>query len=113
MKARAALALALLLAPAAPAAAAGLCVTNAYEVAWVHPGIVFYAGPDAYACEGPSLRVREGETGCFDGDEAPAGAPTFLAGEHAVTGACVPVCETREPSVTVVFDLAATYACAP
>lgn len=110
---RARLPLLLALAAAAPAAAEPLCVTNAFEVAWVHPGIVFYANPDGYACEGPSVRVKQDETGCFADGAAGAGEPVFLAGEHAVTGSCVHVCEAEAPSVTVVFDLDSTYACEP
>ena len=94
------------------AAAETVCVTNTFEVAWVHPGIYFYANPDAYRCEGPSVRVKQGETGCFAADLVTAGTRYFLAGEHAVSGACVSICETTRAANTVIFDLANTYACA-
>ena len=99
------------LAPGA-AAAETVCVTNTFEVAWVHPGIYFYANPDAYRCEGPSVRVKQGETGCFAADLVTAGTRYFLAGEHAVSGECVSICETTRAANTVIFDLANTYACA-
>ena len=99
------------LAPGA-AAAETVCVTNTFEVAWVHPGIDFYANPDAYRCEGPSVRVKQGETGCFAADLVTAGTRYFLAGEHAVSGECVSICETTRAANTVIFDLANTYACA-
>ena len=99
------------LAPGA-AAAETVCVTNTFEVAWVHPGIYFYANPDAYRCEGPSVRVKQGETGCFAADLVTAGTRYFLAGEHAVSGECVSICETTRAANTVTFDLANTYACA-
>ncbi len=96
-----------------PAVAAPICIINTFEVAWVHPGILFYANPTGYACEGASIRVKQNETGCFFDDEAEAGEKIFLTGEHAVDGSCIPICETEGPSVTVVFDLSSTYACAP
>ncbi len=94
------------------AAAGAMCVTNTFEVAWVHPGIYFYANPDGYRCEGPSVRVKQGETGCFPVEQVPAGSRYFLAGEHAVSGTCVAICETARERTTVVFDLSNTYACA-
>lgn len=99
------------LVPAASAAAA-VCVTNTFEVAWVHPGIYFYANEDQYRCEGPSVRVKQGETGCFAAELVTAGSRYFLAGEHAVSGKCVPICETTRAETTVIFDLENTYACA-
>ena len=94
------------------AAAEAVCVTNTFEVAWVHPGIYFYANQDEYRCEGPSVRVKQGETGCFAADLVTAGNRYFLAGEHAVSGECVSICETARAENTVIFDLAHTYACA-
>ena len=94
------------------ATAEAVCVTNTFEVAWVHPGIYFYANADEYRCEGPAVRVKQGETGCFAADLVPTGTRYFLAGEHAVSGECVPICESTRAENTVIFDLANTYACA-
>ena len=92
--------------------AQAVCVTNTFEVAWVHPGIYFFANPDEYRCEGPSVRVKQGETGCFAAESVVAGTRYFLAGEHAVSGKCVSICETDQAENTVIFDLGNTYACA-
>ncbi len=94
------------------AVAEAVCVTNTFEIAWVHPGISFYANPDRYRCDGPSVRVKQGETGCFPAGRPAAGDRYFLAGEHAVSGQCIAICETSRTRITVVFNLARTYACA-
>ncbi len=103
---------ALIVAQPALATTNAACVTNTFEVAWVHPGIYFYANPEAYGCTGASVRVKQAETGCFPSDAVAAGTRYYLAGEHAVSGECVHICETEQATTVVIFDLDNTYACA-
>jgi len=97
----------------APAAAAEVCVKNAYEVPWVHPGITFYLNRGEAACDGIELHlVKEGETRCIDEGGVGTGGDWHLAGRDASTGECVPICPVTRQTTRVVFSQSAGYACA-
>lgn len=97
-------------AAAAPAMADQVCVTSAYEVAWVHPGVTMFLDTEEGACAGESITLKEGEHGCFVADAALDGSH-FLSALDAVTSKCRPVCAIEQADITLLFHQSRAYAC--
>ena len=100
-------------AQAGPVRAEGeVCVTNDFEVAWVHPGIPVYLDRDAdEACAGESLTLKEGESGCFDTRPVPYDGSHTLRAEDATTAACRTVCPITQAQIRLIFDQSNVYGC--
>ena len=106
------LALALLLGAGSAASAEEVCVRNAYEVPWVHPGITFYLGRDGFACEGLEMPlVKTGETRCVADDALSTDGSWHLSGIDAASGDCVPICDLTRKTTRITFSQSKVYAC--
>ena len=94
-----------------PAQAADpVCVTNDFEVPWVHPGITFFAsrGND---CDGAGMILKKDETGCFETPDIASDGTWTLLALDATSGACGAVCALTRPTTRIVFSQANVYAC--
>lgn len=101
----------LLAAPATALRAEPVCVTSAYEVAWVHPGVTMFLDDAEGRCTGESLTLKEGEHGCFSADVALDGGH-HLSALDATSGRCRAVCPITRSHIELRFDQSRAYACA-
>ena len=106
------LAISLILGAGSATSAEEICIRNAYEVPWVHPGITFYLNRNDFACEGIEMHlVKTGETRCVEDDDLSSDGSWHLSGIDAASGECVPICDLTRQTTRITFSQSKVYAC--